>query len=116
MRGESITHSIFTAQIRHRRFEYGDNSTALFHFGVLLDPLSEAAQKWTSLLQVCETCSSVTCWMLMCRHEVAIERSGCICRIICQPSEVYRGELPEKNYFARLMCSSTAPVEEILPL
>ncbi|CAE7169569.1 unnamed protein product [Rhizoctonia solani] len=32
-------------------FEIGDNSTALFHVGVLLDPLSESAQKWTSIVQ-----------------------------------------------------------------
>ncbi|KIP02024.1 glycosyltransferase family 24 protein [Phlebiopsis gigantea 11061_1 CR5-6] len=54
---------LFNAPIRPRRrnykmlsgesttFEYGDESTALFHFGVLLDPLSEAAQKWTALLE-----------------------------------------------------------------
>ena len=32
------------------RFTFGDNSTALFNFGVVLDPLSESAQKWSSLL------------------------------------------------------------------
>lgn len=36
-----------------RRSEFGDNSTALYHFGILLDPISEAAQKWSSLLEVC---------------------------------------------------------------
>ncbi|KAI0786269.1 UDP-glucose:glycoprotein glucosyltransferase-domain-containing protein [Abortiporus biennis] len=35
----------------YTKFEFGDNSTALFHFGVLLDPLSESAQKWTSILE-----------------------------------------------------------------
>jgi UDP-glucose:glycoprotein glucosyltransferase len=33
-------------------FEFGDNATALFQLGVLLDPLSEAAQKWSSLMDV----------------------------------------------------------------
>ncbi|KAI0090064.1 glycosyltransferase family 24 protein [Irpex rosettiformis] len=54
---------LFNAPIRPRRrnyqslasnftkFEYGDNSTAPFHFGVILDPLSEAAQKWSALLE-----------------------------------------------------------------
>ncbi|KDR79892.1 hypothetical protein GALMADRAFT_242006 [Galerina marginata CBS 339.88] len=32
-------------------FEYGDNSTALCHVAVLVDPLSETAQKWSSLLK-----------------------------------------------------------------
>ncbi|KAJ1311851.1 hypothetical protein OPQ81_010312 [Rhizoctonia solani] len=32
-------------------FEIGDNSTALFHIGLLLDPLSESAQKWTSIVE-----------------------------------------------------------------
>ncbi|KAI3613174.1 glycoprotein glucosyltransferase [Moniliophthora roreri] len=31
-------------------FEFGDNTTALYQIGVLLDPLSETAQKWSSLL------------------------------------------------------------------
>ncbi|KAF8905183.1 glycosyltransferase family 24 protein [Gymnopilus junonius] len=32
-------------------FVYGDNSTALYHVSVLLDPLSEIGQKWSSLLK-----------------------------------------------------------------
>ncbi|PPQ88795.1 hypothetical protein CVT25_010481 [Psilocybe cyanescens] len=32
-------------------FEYGDNSTALHHVAAFLDPLSETAQKWSSLLK-----------------------------------------------------------------
>jgi len=32
------------------RFVFGDRSTAIFNFGVILDPLSESAQKWSSLL------------------------------------------------------------------
>ncbi|CDO68442.1 Glycosyltransferase Family 24 protein [Trametes cinnabarina] len=32
-------------------FTIGDNTTALYHVGALIDPLSEAAQKWTSLLE-----------------------------------------------------------------
>jgi len=38
-----------------RAFESGDPSTALYHVAILLDPLSEAAQKWSSLLGVCAT-------------------------------------------------------------
>jgi UDP-glucose:glycoprotein glucosyltransferase len=33
-------------------FEFGNNSTALYHIAVLLDPLSETAQKWSSILEV----------------------------------------------------------------
>ena len=33
-------------------FTLGDNSTAFYHFGVIVDPLSETAQKWSSLLRV----------------------------------------------------------------
>jgi hypothetical protein len=33
-------------------FELGDSSTAMYHFSVLLDPLSEATQKWSSLVEV----------------------------------------------------------------
>ncbi|KZT24849.1 glycosyltransferase family 24 protein [Neolentinus lepideus HHB14362 ss-1] len=33
------------------RFEVGDAATALHQFGVVLDPLSEAAQKWSSLFE-----------------------------------------------------------------
>ncbi|KAF7297231.1 hypothetical protein MIND_00956200 [Mycena indigotica] len=32
-------------------FQYGDNTTALCHIAVLVDPLSEYAQKWSSLLE-----------------------------------------------------------------
>ncbi|TBU43432.1 glycosyltransferase family 24 protein [Dichomitus squalens] len=32
-------------------FSVGDNSTAIYHFGVLVDPISSAAQKWTSLFE-----------------------------------------------------------------
>lgn len=32
------------------RFTFGESSTAIFNFGVILDPLSESAQKWSSLL------------------------------------------------------------------
>ena len=32
------------------RFVLGETSTAIFNFGVILDPLSESAQKWSSLL------------------------------------------------------------------
>ena len=35
-----------------RLFEVGDNSTALYHVAVILDPLSEIAQRWSSLLEV----------------------------------------------------------------
>ena len=37
---------------RNSGFSIGDNSTAIYHFGVLLDPLSEVAQKYTSLFEV----------------------------------------------------------------
>jgi UDP-glucose:glycoprotein glucosyltransferase len=33
-------------------FTVGDNSTALHYFAVILDPLSEQAQKYTSLFEV----------------------------------------------------------------
>ena len=39
-------------RIAARKFEFGDNSTALLHFALLLDPLSEAAQKYSSLIEV----------------------------------------------------------------
>ncbi|KAL0959808.1 hypothetical protein HGRIS_011489 [Hohenbuehelia grisea] len=32
------------------RFTFGDNSTALYQFGILLDPLSETTQKWSTLI------------------------------------------------------------------
>lgn len=35
-----------------RSFSVGDSSRALVHIGVLIDPLSEPAQKWSSLLEV----------------------------------------------------------------
>ena len=38
-------------------FEFGDPETAIYHFGILLDPLSETAQKWSSILEV----SSLNC-------------------------------------------------------
>ncbi|KAL1746758.1 glycosyltransferase family 24 protein [Schizophyllum fasciatum] len=34
----------------HISFEFGDNSTALYQLAVVVDPLSEAAQKWAPLL------------------------------------------------------------------
>lgn len=35
-----------------RKFEFGDEATAMFQVAVLLDPLSEAAQKWSTLMEV----------------------------------------------------------------
>lgn len=35
-----------------RSFSVGDNSTALFQFVALLDPVSETAQRWSCLLDV----------------------------------------------------------------
>ncbi|KAJ4473165.1 glycosyltransferase family 24 protein [Lentinula aciculospora] len=40
-----------TLERKHTSFEVGDNSTALYQMAVILDPLSETAQKWSSLLQ-----------------------------------------------------------------
>ncbi|KAJ7222294.1 UDP-glucose:glycoprotein glucosyltransferase-domain-containing protein [Mycena pura] len=36
---------------QYSSFHFGDNSTALYQIAVLLDPLSELAQKWSSLLE-----------------------------------------------------------------
>lgn len=33
-------------------FNSGNNSTALYHVGVIVDPLSETAQKWSSVIEV----------------------------------------------------------------
>lgn len=35
-----------------RSFEIGDPANAIFHFGVLVDPVSEDAQKWTPIFEV----------------------------------------------------------------
>ncbi|THV04765.1 glycosyltransferase family 24 protein [Dendrothele bispora CBS 962.96] len=35
----------------HTSFLFGDNNTALYQVGVLIDPLTETAQKWSSLLE-----------------------------------------------------------------
>ncbi|KAJ4470665.1 glycosyltransferase family 24 protein [Lentinula edodes] len=40
-----------TLETKHTLFEVGDNSTALYQVAVIVDPLSETAQKWSSLLQ-----------------------------------------------------------------
>ncbi|KAJ7651981.1 glycosyltransferase family 24 protein [Mycena polygramma] len=36
---------------QYSTFQFGDNSTALYEIAVILDPLSEMAQKWSSLLE-----------------------------------------------------------------
>ncbi|KAJ7513036.1 glycosyltransferase family 24 protein [Mycena galericulata] len=36
---------------QYSSFQFGDNSTALYHIAVLVDPVSEIAQKWSSLLE-----------------------------------------------------------------
>ncbi|KAJ7485860.1 glycosyltransferase family 24 protein [Mycena latifolia] len=36
---------------QYSSFEFGDNSTALYEMAVLVDPVSETAQKWGSLLE-----------------------------------------------------------------
>ena len=38
---------------KHTSFQLGNNSTALYHIAVLVDPLSENGQKWSSIVQVC---------------------------------------------------------------
>ncbi|KAF4618673.1 hypothetical protein D9613_009850 [Agrocybe pediades] len=35
----------------HTSFQFGDNSTALYHIAALVDPLSETGQRWSSLLK-----------------------------------------------------------------
>ncbi|KAL5522625.1 hypothetical protein ACEPAG_8642 [Sanghuangporus baumii] len=40
-------------------FSFGDANTATYHFGVLLDPVSEAAQKWSVFLEWLSTIPSV---------------------------------------------------------
>jgi UDP-glucose:glycoprotein glucosyltransferase len=35
----------------HSGFKMGDPSTASVHFGIIIDPISDTAQKWSSLLQ-----------------------------------------------------------------
>ncbi|KAG6918623.1 hypothetical protein DXG01_013034 [Tephrocybe rancida] len=37
---------------KYTAFKAGDNSTALFHIAVILDPLSVTGQKWSSLLEM----------------------------------------------------------------
>ncbi|KAK0458728.1 UDP-glucose:glycoprotein glucosyltransferase-domain-containing protein, partial [Desarmillaria tabescens] len=44
-RGYTILESKYTG------FEYGDNTTALYQISVITDPISEIAQRWSSLLQ-----------------------------------------------------------------
>ncbi|KAF7983169.1 hypothetical protein HWV62_23402 [Athelia sp. TMB] len=36
---------------KYTKFEFGDESTAMFQVAILLDPLSEVAQKWSSLME-----------------------------------------------------------------
>ncbi|KAJ7608670.1 UDP-glucose:glycoprotein glucosyltransferase-domain-containing protein [Roridomyces roridus] len=36
---------------QYSSFKYGDNTTALYHIAVIVDPVSEMAQKWSSLLE-----------------------------------------------------------------
>ncbi|KAF7345254.1 hypothetical protein MSAN_01902000 [Mycena sanguinolenta] len=36
---------------QYSTFQFGDNSTALYHIAVILDPVSEIGQRWSSLLQ-----------------------------------------------------------------
>ncbi|KAJ7813688.1 glycosyltransferase family 24 protein [Mycena olivaceomarginata] len=38
-------------EVASSAFEIGDNSTALYHIVALIDPLSEVAQRWSSLLE-----------------------------------------------------------------
>lgn len=73
---------------RNRKFEYGDSSTALFHFGVLLDPLSEAAQKWTSLLEVCGFVRHELYVTFMPCRLVVIERPRSVCRVARESGQV----------------------------
>ncbi|TFY57738.1 hypothetical protein EVJ58_g6843 [Rhodofomes roseus] len=60
-------------------FTLGDNSTASYHFGILLDPLSEAAQKWSSLMH----------WLL--------EIPGVTIELHLNPAKY--GELPLKRFY-----------------
>lgn len=44
---------------KHSKLTIGDESKALFHFAVLLDPVSETAQKWGALIKWLTTLDSV---------------------------------------------------------
>lgn len=43
----------------HISFSIGNESTALFQFGVILDPLSETAQIWSALLETLAELQSI---------------------------------------------------------
>jgi hypothetical protein len=71
-------------------FQYGDNSTALYHVAVILDPLSETAQRWSSLLEVCVFLSFGVLKLTM-SFKVAHEHPGYVHRGSSQSSSLYRG-------------------------
>ena len=44
--------SLWSLRLDHSGFDFGKTSTALYQFAVVLDPLSEQAQRYTSLFEV----------------------------------------------------------------
>ncbi|KAL0579014.1 killer toxin resistant protein [Marasmius crinis-equi] len=45
------TRNYQTLESKYTCFDFGDNTTAIYQIAVLLDPLSETAQRWSSLLE-----------------------------------------------------------------
>lgn len=45
-------HDIECFHLVFSSFTIGNNETAMFHFGVILNPVSDTAQKYSSLLEV----------------------------------------------------------------
>ncbi|EPQ31760.1 uncharacterized protein PFL1_01092 [Pseudozyma flocculosa PF-1] len=62
-------------------FELGDRASAALRLSVLIDPLSEAAQKWSTILRT------------------AVKLQGAYVRVILNPKLAYGGEMPLKRFY-----------------
>ena len=107
---------LLVAHPESRSFSIGDNTTALYHFGVLVDPISEAAQKWTSLFEVC--------CLNQCSRFRLSDRFSSGCKryrvFISSSMSTRRGsaryDLVFLGYALTAECRSSAPSEAFLPL
>ena len=95
-------------------FTIGDNTSALHHFAVILDPLSEQAQRYTSLFEVF-TELTIPLRLLRSKSIVAFSHSNCHRGISLAATGVLRGALPMLTC-AVLLYRGLAAAKTVLPL
>jgi hypothetical protein len=97
-------------------FTIGDNTTALHHFAIILDPLSEQAQKYTSLFEVFTNLTILDARRKLNQYKVAFTHTNCHRGISLATAGVHRGARASSEIHALLRSCALAAFKTVLPL